>query len=83
MENQNLLELWKNEGIEIKKHLGKKDVRSRIMVANNSQDWNDKIQLMMELYLETNCSMPESSLEIIKKTDLGVKLYYAFLAGLI
>lgn len=53
------------------------------MVANNSQDWNDKVQLIMELYLETNCSMPESSLEIIKKTDLGVKLYYAFLSGLI
>lgn len=83
MENQNLLDLWKNEGIEIKKQLGKKDVRSRIMVANNSQDWNDKVQLIMELYLETNCSMPESSLEIIKKTDLGVKLYYAFLSGLI
>lgn len=83
MENQNLLDLWKNEGIEIKKQLGKKDVRSRIMVANNSQDWNDKVQLIMELYLETNCSMPESSLEIIKKTDLGVKLYYSFLAGLI
>ena len=83
MEAQNLTELWKNEGFKIKKHLGNKDVRSRIMVANNSQDWNDKVQLIMELYLETNCLMPESSLEIIKKTDLGVKLYYAFLAGLI
>lgn len=83
MEEKDLLELWRNEGYKVRKHLGDRNIKTKVEVANKSNDWNDKVHLVIELYVDVQLPMPESSLEIVGKTELGKKLYYSFLTGLI